>query len=404
MSDKIKNLLIEADKKFGSGSLKFGGDAIKNVSIICSTGSLKMDMALGCGGIPQGRIIEYFGPNSGGKTTLSIITMIEAQKKYPDKVVAFIDLENSFDREWATNLGLDCDRVLFSQPESGEEAFSLIEMMLESDEVSFIVIDSVSGLLTKAQIDADYDQAMMAQLARLMSQSLPKINNKLKNRFATVLFISQTRQVLGSYVPMEDTQGGKALKFFASIRAEVKRGDPIGSKEEPVGFITKVKLLKNKVGPPFRKIETELHIGPTFYGINKKAEVVDLAVSNEIIHKSGAWFKYTFNGIEERYQGRENLIKALEDNIEMYNEIYNIVSKTVLKKDSPVIGSFNAVQSQIAEEKEEKKSRRSKKDKPENSESEEVLLTNTGNILEDALNVDKIIEGEIVESQKESQE
>lgn len=371
--DVLKDLLLNAEKKYGQGSLKFG-DEITKVPIICSTGSLKLDMALGCGGIPQGRIIEYAGPASGGKTSLSIITMAECQKKYPDKTVAFIDLENTFDRTWATNLGLNCDKILFAQPNSGEESFQLMEMMIESNEISFIVLDSISGLLTKAQIEADYDQAMMAQLARLMSQSLPKINNKLKDRFATILFINQFRKNIGGYGNPDVTMGGEAMKFWASIRAEIRRGDVIGDKEDPKGFITKIKLLKNKVGPPFRKVEVEFYLGPEKYGIDNFVEIVDLAVVNEIVHKGGAWYKYTFNEKEERFQGKNNLIEFLKENPEIYNEIWNQVSKTVLTKDLPVEGSLADVTNKLAQEHEEKvKQKRSKK------ESEEIHITEDTN-------------------------
>jgi recombination protein RecA len=373
MSDKIKDLLLRAEKEYGKGSLKFGGDAIQNVPIICSTGSLKMDLALGCGGIPQGRIIEYMGNPSGGKSTLSIITMIEAQKKYPDKTVAFIDLENSFDREWATNLGLDCDKILFAQPDSGEESFSLIDMMLDSNEVSFIVVDSVSGLLTRAQLDAEFDQAQMAQLARLMSQALPKINNKLKGKFATILFISQYRQKLGTYVPTSVTQGGEALKFFTSIRAEISRGNVIGEKDNPQGFTTKIKLVKNKVGRPSIKIETDLFIGPDRYGIDKISEVADLSISNSIVHKAGAWIKYNFKGNEERWQGKDSFVNTLRENNEMYEEIWNQVRKTVMKREAPIEGSFNS-EMQKTEQEEPEKKRRGKKVKEENIESEEVNI------------------------------
>lgn len=339
MSDKVKDLILEADKKFGKGSLKFGNDAIANVPIICSTGSLKMDQALGCGGVPQGRIIEYFGPPSGGKTTLSIITMIECQKAYPDKIVAFIDLENSFDREWATNLGLDCSRVLFSQPDSGAEAFELLEMMIKTDEVSFVVVDSVGGLLTQAQLESGYDEAQMAQLARLMSQSLPKIINAVKGRFCTIVFINQIRNAIGGYGNPEITQGGEALRFWASIRAEVRRGQPIGDKEEPVGFVTKIKIVKNKVGPPFRKIETELYVGPTKYGIDKVGEIVDLAIVKEIIAKTGGWYKFEEQDL--RWQGRENVVKYVNDTPDFYNLIVSRITSTALSADVPVAGSFN---------------------------------------------------------------
>jgi recombination protein RecA len=372
--DAIKDLLLNAEKKYGKGSLKFG-DEIIQTPIICSTGSLKLDMALGCGGIPQGRIIEYAGPASGGKTSLSIITMSECQKKYPDKTVAFIDLENTFDRKWATNLGLDCNKIIFAQPNSGEEAFQLMEMMIESNEISFIVLDSVSGLLTKAQIDADYDQAMMAQLARLMSQSLPKINNKLKDKFATILFINQFRKNIGGYGNPDVTMGGEAMKFWASIRAEVRRGEVIGEKTDPYGFLTKIKLLKNKVGPPFRTVEVEFHIGPDKYGIDNFVEIVDLAVTNEIVHKAGAWFKYTFNNTEERFQGKDNLVEFLRVNPLIYNEIFSQVQKTVLKNDMPVVGSFNDEQNQQEEEPKKRRGRKSKED--DNVESEEIHLEDT---------------------------
>jgi recombination protein RecA len=372
MSDKLKSLMLEAEKRYGKGSLKLG-DEITTVPIICSTGSLKLDMALGCGGIPQGRIIEYAGPASGGKTSLSIITMRECQKKYPEKTVAFIDLENTFDRTWASNLGLNCNKILFSQPDSGEEAFQLMDMMIGSGEVSFIVLDSVSGLLTRAAIEADYDQSQMAQLARLMSQSLPKINNKLKNQFTTILFINQFRKNIGGYGNPEVTMGGEAMKFWASIRAEVRRGEVLGEKEDPSGFLTKIKLLKNKVGPPFRKVEVEFNIGPEKFGIDNQVEIVDLAVQNEIIRKTGSWFKYTINGNEERWQGKENLVNFLRENETIYNEIYNIISKTVLKADMPVINSFNS-EMQKTEQEEPEKKRRGKKSKDERVESEEVNI------------------------------
>ena len=370
--DAIKDLINQADKKFGSGSLMFGNDAIKNVPIICSTGSHKLDMALGCGGIPQGRIIEYFGQASGGKTSLSLLTMAEAQRKYPDKVVAFIDLENSFDRQWATNLGVDCDKLLFSQPDSGSETFELIQMMLNSDQVCFIVVDSVGGLLTQAQIEAEYDQAQMAQLARLMSQSLPKINNILKNKFCTILFINQVRDRVGGYGSPEVTQGGKALGFYSSIRADVRRKEVIGEKENPEGFITKIKIAKNKVGPPFRVIETEFFIGTNGkFGIDHTNEIVDLAIVNGIIDKASAWYKY--NG--EKFQGRENLLTYIKENENIYNEIYSQISKTVLTRDVPVEGSLADITAKLEaeyQEKETKKKTRNKKEEiPEEKQPEE---------------------------------
>ena len=246
-------------------------------------------------------------------------------------------------------------------------------MMIKSNEVSFIVVDSVSGLLTKAQLEAGYDEAQIAQLARLMSQSLPKINNVLKDSLCTVLFINQTRQKIGSYGNPEDTQGGNALKFWASIRAEVRRGDVIGDKDNPSGFITKIKILKNKVGPPFRKIETELFIGPEKYGIDKVAEIADLAIVNGIIKKSGAWFSYD----NKSFQGRENLVNMLRANEKIYNEIFTLVSKTVLKNDAPIIGSFqdiisNSTVGEITEANENKRRSKKLKDSNENLIVEEV--------------------------------
>jgi recombination protein RecA len=357
MSDAINDLIKNANKKFGDGMLRFGNEAIKNVPIICSSGSYKLDLALGCGGIPQGRIIEYFGPPSGGKTTLALHTMKEAQIKYADKKVAFIDLENSFDRLWATNLGINCDEIFFAQPETGEETFELIEMLIKSGTVSFIVVDSVSGMITRAQVESDYGDPTIAQQARLMSQSLPKINNLLKNSFTTVLLINQIRMKIGGYGNPEVTQGGEALRFYSSIRNEVRRKEVIGEKESPIGFVTKIKNVKNKVGPPYRVVETELYVGPDKYGIDKLAEVADLAVVNEIIEKSGAWFKYK----EEKIQGRPNLIEYLRNNTDVYNDIYKQVFAISLKNDAPVVGSFNDVQNKIEEE----KSRRSKKEETE---------------------------------------
>jgi len=336
-NEKIENLFLEADKKYGKGSLKLGNQTPENIPIICSTGSFKLDLAIGCGGIPKGRIIEMFGPPSGGKTTLAIHCIKEAQKSQPEKYVAFIDVENSFDRSWATALGVNVDKLIFSQPDSGDEAFDLAEMMIKSGNVSLIVIDSVSAMATKAELEGDYGDAHIGQLARLMSMGLKKLNAVLTNSETSVIFINQIRMQIGGYGNPETTSGGQALLFYSSIRFEVRRGDVIGDKEEPVGFITKIKLVKNKVGPPFRKIETELFIGPEKYGISVEGEIADLAVINGIVKKAGTWYSYN----EERIgQGRENFILWLKNNPSIYEEIVNQIKKTVLVNDAPVSGSF----------------------------------------------------------------
>ena len=340
MNEKLKDLLNQVNKKHGEGSLISGGDVVKNVPIMASTGSIKLDFALGCGGNPRGRMIEYFGPPSGGKTCLSLISAIEIQKV--GGVVAFIDVENSFDRSWFELLGGNSETLIFNQPSSGDEALDIVDLMVKSNEIDFIILDSTTALATRAELEGEMGDAHIGQLARLMSTGLKKINSALGSSKATVAFISQTRTKIGSYGnPEESASGGAALKFYASIRYEVRRGDVIGEKDHPIGFITKLNIKKNKVGPPFRKVETSLYIGPDRYGIDKVSEICDLAIENNIVTKAGAWIKFDFNGNEERFQGRESFTEFVKNTPEFYQEIYNKISKTVLKNDMPVIGSFN---------------------------------------------------------------
>jgi recombination protein RecA len=371
--DGLKDLLNTINKKHGEGAAKFGDDSsVGKVNILASTGSIKLDQALGIGGNPRGRMTEFFGPPSGGKTTLALIAAIACQKV--GGIVAFIDIENTFTNEWFINLGGDPDKLIFCQPSTGNEALDIVETMVKSNEIDFIIVDSTTALTTAAELDSEMGDAMMGQLARLMSTACKKINSHLGNSKAHIAWISQTRQKIGSYGnPNESASGGSAVKFYSSIRYEVSRGDIIGSdKENPLGFITKIKIAKNKLGPPFRKVETELMIGPEQFGINVFGEIVDLAIINNLIMKSGAWFKVTVNGTEERFQGRENLIKFLKDNKVVYDELYENIRKTVLKRDAPVIGSFNS-ETQQTQQEPEKKTRR-KKEKDESITSEEVTI------------------------------
>jgi recombination protein RecA len=390
-SDKVKDLLHEINKKHGDGAVKLGNDSgIGKIDIIASTGSIKLDQALGCNGTPRGRMIEYFGNPSGGKTTLALISAIEIQKAGGQ--VAFIDVENSFSRDWFEALGGNMETLIFCQPSSGNECLDIVETMVKSNEVDFIIIDSSTALATTAELESEMGDSMMGQLARLMSIGCKKINSYLGNSKATVAWISQMRQKIGSYGnPNEAASGGLALKFYCSIRYDVSRGEVIGDKENPKGFITKIKLVKNKCGIPHRKIETELYIGPSKFGIDKQAEIVDLAIINGIISKSGSWFKYNYKGKEERWQGRDNLIEILKQNIEMYNEIFIQVQKTVLVRDAPVIGSFADITNKLTEEQEQEEKPKKKRGKKEEIvESEEIHID------------ENIISKEVVEEIKEN--
>jgi len=352
--EKMNDLMAEATKRYGKGALVKGNTVAEHLPIICSTGSFKLDLAIGCGGLPEGRIMEMYGPPSGGKTSIAIHCMREAQKAKPNKYVAFVDVENSFSREWAEGIGVNSDKLIFAQPFSGDEVFEMVDMMVQNEEISLIVIDSVSAMATKAELEGDYGDAHVGQLARLMSQGLKKLNATMTlHPLCSVIFINQIRMKIGGYGNPETTSGGESLKFYAAIRFEVRRKEVIGDKENPIGFVTTIKNVKNKVGPPFRKVETELYIGPDRFGIDNFAEIIDLATENGIVNKSGKWYNIPGRDEKEKFDGRDNFVVFLKENPTLFNTINAQVSKTVLMKDSPVKGSWIDEMNKIAEAKKE---------------------------------------------------
>jgi recombination protein RecA len=283
----LNKLFSEADKKFGKGALTFA-DVVPEVQVIASTGSFLLDIALECGGNPEGRILEYYGGPSGGKTSLSLLSAVEVQKM--GKTAAFLDIEGTFNKNWAKKLGLDLSKLLYWQPnagDSGDTAFEVMDLMINMG-VSFIVLDSVSALVTAAEIKGEYGDAHMGQLARLMSGGLKKINNSIAKKPCTIVFINQIRKEIAIFGAYDTTSGGKALEFYSSIRLNVKRKEVIGTENDPDGFKTEIRIVKNKVGKPFKKITTNLYLGKKtikngYCGIDKIEEILDTAINLKIL-------------------------------------------------------------------------------------------------------------------------
>ena len=310
----LKMTMDKIDKTFGKGTIMRMGDRqVEKVPVI-PTGSLGLDIALGVGGYPRGRIIEIFGPESSGKTTLAIHAIAEAQKS--GGIAAFIDAEHAFDSSYAAKLGVDMDSLYVSQPDNGEQALEVAEQLIRSSAIDIIVIDSVAALTPKAEIEGEMGESKMGLHARLMSQALRKLTGALNKTNTTCIFINQLREKIGvMFGNPETTTGGNALKFYASIRIDVRKVSPIKAGDEVLGSTTRAKVVKNKVAPPFRKAEFEIRFGE---GISKTGEILDLAVNMDIIKKSGSWFSY--NGTKLA-QGREAAYKILKDNIELQAEI-----------------------------------------------------------------------------------
>ncbi|MCF0175960.1 MAG: recombinase RecA [Bacteroidales bacterium] len=314
---KLKALQATIDKiekDYGKGTIMKLGDApAADVSVIPS-GSIALDHALGIGGYPRGRVIEIYGPESSGKTTLAIHAIAQAQKQ--GGIGAIIDAEHAFDRTYAKNLGVDLDNLLISQPDNGEQALEIADNLIRSGAIDVIVIDSVAALTPKAEIEGEMGDAKMGLQARLMSQAMRKLTANISKTNTCCIFINQLREKLGvMFGNPETTTGGNALKFYASVRIDVRRTTQIKDGEEALGNRTKVKIVKNKMAPPFKKAEFDIVFGE---GISHVGEILDLAVEMDIIHKSGSWFSYNDNKLA---QGREAVKQFLNDNVELCDEI-----------------------------------------------------------------------------------
>ncbi len=327
MNDQQKNALDLAikqmDKAFGKGTLiRLGDKEIEPIESI-STGSLGLDLALGIGGIPKGRVVEIYGPESSGKTTLTLHAIAECQKA--GGICAFIDAEHALDVGYAKNLGVDTDNLLVSQPDYGEQALDILETLIRSGAVDLIVVDSVAALTPKVEIDGDMDDMQVGLQARLMSKALRKITSIMHKMNVTVIFINQIRMKIGmtGYGSPETTTGGNALKFYSSVRLDIRRIASLKQAEEVIGNRTKVKVVKNKVAPPFKIVEFDIMFGE---GISKMGELIDYGVKMDIIDKAGAWFSYNDSKIG---QGKENSKKFLIDNPEIAEEVENKILESM---------------------------------------------------------------------------
>jgi recombination protein RecA len=306
--------MTQIDRQYGKGSVMWLGEDVAERIDVISTGSISLDAALGVGGVPRGRIIEIFGPESSGKTTLALHIVAEAQQK--GGMAGFIDAEHALDAKYARLLGVDIDNLLISQPDTGEQALEITETLVRSGALDVVVIDSVAALVPRAEIEGEMGDAQMGLQARLMSQAMRKLTAAISKSATCVVFINQIREKIGvMFGSPETTTGGRALKFYSSVRLDIRRIASIKDGEEVVGNRTKVKVVKNKVAPPFREAEFDIIYGE---GISKLGDLLDLAVNNKIVEKSGTWFSY---GDERLGQGRENVKRFLLQNPDMVKDI-----------------------------------------------------------------------------------
>ena len=328
----LETAIQQLEKTYGAGAvMRLGQTQTLNVEAI-STGSLTLDMALGIGGVPRGRIVEIYGPESSGKTTVALHIIAEAQKLGGE--VAFIDVEHALDPVYAEQLGVDIDSMLVSQPDSGEQALEIAEALVRSGAIDVIVLDSVAAMVTRAEIDGEMGDTHVGQLARLMSQAMRKLTSVISKSNCVAVFINQVRDKIGViYGNPETTPGGRALKFYSSVRIEVRKGELLKNGSEPIGNRTRCKVVKNKVAPPFKEAEFDMIYGK---GISRIGEIVDLATDLDIIHKSGAWFSYEGNKIG---QGRENTKAFLEEHKDIRDEIEK---KILGNREAVVLATKNA--------------------------------------------------------------
>jgi recombination protein RecA len=314
--------LDKLDKTYGKGTvMKLGDSPIENIEVI-PTGSLTLDLALGIGGFPKGRVVEIYGPESSGKTTLAIHAIAECQKQ--GGIAAFIDAEHAFDQFYAQKLGVDIDNLLISQPDNGEQALEIADNLIRSGAVDLLVIDSVAALTPKAEIEGEMGDSQMGLQARLMSKALRKLTGSINKAGTCCIFINQLREKIGvMFGNPETTTGGNALKFYASIRIDIRRSTQIKDGDESIGNRVKVKVVKNKVAPPFRKAEFDVMYGA---GISKVGEILDLGVELNIVKKSGSWFSY---GETRLGQGRDAVKQLILDNPELMEELEGIIKEAL---------------------------------------------------------------------------
>ena len=336
--EKLKALdaaIGHIQKQFGKGSIMKLGESGHNMNIeTIPTGSLGLDIALGIGGIPRGRIIEVYGPESSGKTTVALHMVAEAQKL--GGIAAFIDAEHALDPKYAANLGVDVDNLYISQPDHGEQALEIAETMVRSGAIDMVIVDSVAALVPKAEIEGEMGDSHMGLQARLMSQALRKLAGVVNKSKCTVVFINQLREKIGiTFGSPETTTGGRALKFYASIRLDVRRVDSLKQSNDLVGNRTRIRVVKNKVAPPFKTAEFDIMYGE---GISREGDVLDLGADVDIVNKSGAWYSY---GDVRLGQGRENAKQFLKENPEVCLEIENLVREFY---DLPMLASIDVIE------------------------------------------------------------
>ncbi|MCI7056422.1 MAG: recombinase RecA [Selenomonas bovis] len=328
-NEALDNALKKIEKDFGKGAIMRLGDAKANMNIeVIPTGILPLDVALGVGGVPRGRIIEIYGPESSGKTTVTLHMIAEAQKN--GGIAAFIDAEHALDPVYAQKLGVDIDNLLISQPDSGEQALDIVDALVRSSAIDIVVVDSVAALVPKAEIEGEMGDSHVGLHARLMSQAMRKLTGIISKTRTVVVFINQIREKVGvMFGSPETTTGGRALKFYSSVRLDVRKIDTLKQGQEIIGNRARIKVVKNKVAPPFKQAEFDIMYGE---GVSKLSSIIDMGVELEIVDKSGAWFSYDGNRLG---QGKENAKQSLKDNPQLAEEIEGKIRAKLIESQQP---------------------------------------------------------------------